>query len=237
MGKYVIYTRVSTKEQGEQGVSLEAQLEQCRNYVAKEGGEVVGEYYDVKSGSSRQRPGLIQAVAAAKVNDAILVFAKFDRLARDVEYAFMVKNSGIELFFLDSPRISTLEFGIRAVVAQEERELARSRTKSALGYKKEVLARDGSFISKAGNVTTKLGNPDPTYALECARVASAAQKIAARVSDDNWMKARRAAEMQREKGDTLQQIADTLNIIGFTTRKGNQWSVSSIKRLLEQPIK
>lgn len=45
MIKAVIYARVSTAEQAEEGYSIEAQLENVRKKFQQEGREVVDEYY------------------------------------------------------------------------------------------------------------------------------------------------------------------------------------------------
>lgn len=237
MSKYVIYARVSTKKQEANGMSLETQIDQCRRYIQAQDGEVVGEFQDVMSGACRQRPGLIEALATAKANEATVVFATLSRLARDAEYAFTIKNSGVPLFFLDQPSCNDLVFGIMVSVYEEERRSRRVNTQAAQDYRKELIRKNGSFISKAGNIITKLGNPDPTYALEVAQVAAAAKKLADRVNDERWMTARKLAEDQREKGETLQSIAGTLNTIGITTRAGKTWTPTKVSKMLNQRIK
>jgi len=93
MEKFVIYCRVSTKEQGLSGLGLDAQLDTCRNYIAHKQGETIGEFFDIKSGSSRNRNGLNKALSTAREKDATIVFSKLDRLARDSEYAHAIRNS------------------------------------------------------------------------------------------------------------------------------------------------
>src|SRR5829696_7162383 len=46
----LIYTRVSSEEQAREGVTLDAQLAECRRYAAQHGWLLGGEYQDVMSG-------------------------------------------------------------------------------------------------------------------------------------------------------------------------------------------
>ncbi len=88
------------------------------------------------SGKSKDRKGLLDAIEFCKKNKCELVFAKLDRLARDVEFTFKVVNTGIQVHFCDMPQLNTLILGVMATVAQYERELISQRTKQALAAKK-----------------------------------------------------------------------------------------------------
>lgn len=136
MKKYAVYIRVSTLKQGKSGLGLEAQKKICEDYVMSQGGKVDATFKDVESGTHRNRKGLQDAIEYCKKNDCMLVFAKLDRLARDVEFCFKVVNTGIDIHFCDMPNINTLLLGVFASVAQYERELTSDRTKKALQAKK-----------------------------------------------------------------------------------------------------
>lgn len=136
MTKYVIYKRVSTKRQGQSGLGLEAQQEICLKYISESAGVLVAAYQDIESGTHRKRPGLLKAIERCKKENATLVIAKLDRLARDVEFTFKVINSGIQIHFCDMPVINTMILGVFAATAQYERELISKRTKDALAVKK-----------------------------------------------------------------------------------------------------
>jgi hypothetical protein len=57
--KAVIYLRVSTKEQAEEGYSIPAQAEACRRFIADQGWELADEYVDRgESARSADRPQL-----------------------------------------------------------------------------------------------------------------------------------------------------------------------------------
>ena len=160
--KACIYIRVSTQKQGASGLGLEAQREICMNYIKQSGKEFVTEFSDVESGKSRTRVGLLRAVDYCKENGCELVFAKLDRLARDVEFTFRVINSGVQVHFCDMPTLNTLILGVMASVAQYERELISQRTKQALKAKKERDGQTGGtsdlWGSKNGNKNRKESN-------------------------------------------------------------------------------
>ena len=141
--QYAIYTRVSTKMQGESGLGLEAQRQTCLDYIKQQGGGSVMAFKDVESGAHRDRPGLWAAIEFCKKNDAKLVIAKLDRLCRDVEFTFRVINEGIDIHFCDMPVVNTIILGVFASVAQYERELISERTKAALAAKKARGVKQG----------------------------------------------------------------------------------------------
>ena len=147
--KACIYIRVSTQQQNVSGLGLEAQREICLNYINKSGKEYVTEFKDVESGKSRTREGLLRAVDYCKENGCELVFARLDRLARDVEFTFRVINSGVQVHFCDVPQLNTLILGVMATVAQYERELISQRTKAALKAKKERGEKTGGACRKS----------------------------------------------------------------------------------------
>lgn len=160
--KACIYIRVSTQRQNVSGLGLDAQREICMNYINKSGKEYVTEFKDVESGKSRTRAGLLQAVDYCKENKCELVFAKLDRMCRDVEFTFRVINSGVQVHFCDMPTLNTLILGVMASVAQYERELISQRTKQALKAKKERDCQTGGtselWGSKNGNKNRKESN-------------------------------------------------------------------------------
>lgn len=137
MKKYVIYQRVSTSKQSATGLGLESQLDICQNYINSVNGITNKIFKDVASGKSRIRKGLWEAIDYCKNTGATLVIAKLDRLARDVEFIFQIKNTGIDIYFCDMPLCNTMVLGMFASVAQYERELISTRTKNALAVKKK----------------------------------------------------------------------------------------------------
>ena len=59
-------TRVSTAEQGQSGLGLEAQSESIRRFVESQGWLLVAEYSDVASGKDDRRAGFQAALARCR---------------------------------------------------------------------------------------------------------------------------------------------------------------------------
>lgn len=142
------YIRVSTQKQGRTMLGLEAQREMCKSFADRNGYAIKEEFMDVESGTHRDRKGLWSAIDYCKKNDASLVIAKLDRLARDVEFTFKVINTGIDIHFVDMPIVNSMILGVFASVAQYEREMCSSRTKQALAVKKAHGVKLGASSPK-----------------------------------------------------------------------------------------
>jgi DNA invertase Pin-like site-specific DNA recombinase len=78
--KVAAYTRVSTPDQ-----NPELQLQELRDYAARQGWDVVESYHDVISGTKARRPSLDRLMADARLRkfDCVLVW-KLDRFGRSL---------------------------------------------------------------------------------------------------------------------------------------------------------
>lgn len=96
MKKAVIYARVSTTKQAEEGASIEAQIKQLQDYAADNSYEVARKYIDRgESARTDDRPEFQQMIADIKSNpekfDAVLIH-KTDRFARSREDSIVYKS-------------------------------------------------------------------------------------------------------------------------------------------------
>jgi DNA invertase Pin-like site-specific DNA recombinase len=206
--QFVLYLRVSTARQGASGLGLEAQ----RALVAPYERHIIATYQDVESGKRADRPNLARALEHCKRENACLLIAKVDRLSRDVEFLFKIKNSGVDILAADAPHMGTLEWGIRAVFAQHEREEISRRTKAALA------------AAKARGV--KLGSPNPAAGGRARAKAGAARVRAC--EDGAWS----AVKALHDNGASLRRIADYLNEDEAETARGGRWHASTVRNLL-----
>jgi DNA invertase Pin-like site-specific DNA recombinase len=127
--KAVIYLRVSTKEQAEEGYSIPAQAGACRRFIADRGWELADEYIDRgESARTADRPQL-QAMLARLAEDPgieALVVHKLDRLARNLEDHAAVRaalrKAGVQLHSvtesLEDSASGKLVEGILASIAE-----------------------------------------------------------------------------------------------------------------------
>ncbi len=77
------YVRVSTEEQGDNNLSLPAQLDACRHLADERGWDVAQEYRDVGSAKSDQRKGFQALIAdAAKGLFQVVIVFKYSRFGR-----------------------------------------------------------------------------------------------------------------------------------------------------------
>jgi DNA invertase Pin-like site-specific DNA recombinase len=211
MTKFVAYFRVSTERQGQSGLGLEAQQAAVKQYADS----ITHSFTEIESGKDNDRPQLAAAIALCKRTGAALLIAKIDRLSRQAAFLLTLRDSGVQIVAADMPHAGTLEFGIRAVVAQHEREEISRRTKAALQ------------AAKARGV--KLGCPTP----EIGSAAGIAV-IQARASAYATRLAPIVADIKRAGCTTLREIAAALQARGISTpRGGTNWAPSQVRNLLE----
>ena len=93
--KAIIYCRVSTKEQADEGNSLGTQQKLCREYCRTKGYEVAEVYIEAgESAKTANRPelqDLLGRVSKKKHNIAVVVVYKSDRLARNIMDHYSIK--------------------------------------------------------------------------------------------------------------------------------------------------
>lgn len=217
---YIAYFRVSTERQGRSGLGLKAQRSAVKNYI-KPSDKLLGEFVEVESGKDNSRLALAKALAECERLNATLLIAKLDRLSRSAAFIFQLRDSGVRFVCADMPEANTLTIGIIASLAQYERELISQRTKAALAERK----KQGVKLGVRGAENLKKGNAN-------AKAAAARRRLAAENTQN-----RAATELcilYREKGWTLQQIADKLNTNGHRTRFKKHFKAKTVQRLLQR---
>ena len=143
--KYVVYYRVSTKKQGLSGLGLEAQRTIVENYI--KGNKVINEFTEIETGKSANRPQLNKALQACKENNATLIVAKLDRLARNLHFVTSLQAANIDFLCCDMPTANRLTIHIIAAIAENEAQLISQRTKAALAEKKKQGIKLGNPLN------------------------------------------------------------------------------------------
>ncbi|KAA6313651.1 DNA-invertase hin, partial [termite gut metagenome] len=161
MEKYISYYRVSTAKQGQSGLGLESQRDIVSRYVESQKGLLFSEYTEVESGKKNDRKELAKALMECKVQNAILIVAKLDRLSRSVSFISSLTDSNVDFVCCDFQNANKFTIHLFASVAQYERELISTRTKNALQAKKLQGC--------------KLGNPNACFTSEMRAKATKAK--------------------------------------------------------------
>ncbi len=225
MAKPIIgYVRVSTAGQGASGLGLEAQQAAIDAYAKANGATVVRCYVEVESGRKSDRPELAKALSHAKRSRATLVVAKLDRLARNVAFLSRIMEAKADFVAVDNPAANKLTLHILAAVAEAEAEAISARTKAALAAYK---SRGG----KLGGQLKQCRNLDHEARLRGAKAAGVA--IRAKAAEAYSDLAPIVREL-RSKGFAQQAIADELNKLGHTTRRGKPWNQVQVRRVLQR---
>jgi hypothetical protein len=105
-GKFISYLRVSTDKQGRSALGVEAQRAAVESYLNGGRWKLLTEYVETESGRRTDRPQLAKALAHAKAVGATLVFAKLDRLTRNVDLLRSLVASNVDPSVLRSTACS-----------------------------------------------------------------------------------------------------------------------------------
>ena len=221
-GEVVVYLRVSTTGQAEEGVSLAAQEAACRRWAEARGLVVVAVHTDagVSGGADiADCPSLVAALAELQSRPgACLLAHKRDRLARDVVRAAtlerLVTATGCRLATVEGVEGDGPEAALmRAIVdafSQYERALIAARTRTALAHKRSRGERVGCLPRG--------------YAVAADGVTLVKDEAEQSVLD--------AVRELRAQGLTLRQVAAALAERGVVNRKGRPYSFVAVHEML-----
>jgi site-specific DNA recombinase len=181
----VLYARVSTSAQEDNGTSLDSQEEGCRKHCLDQGLTVLAAHRDTESGAVLDRPGLQAALDAIRNHQAgVLVAYAFDRLSRNQTHQAVILHQVEELAGakidlvtekLDDTAQGRVLRSMLGFVAEMEREKIKERTsrgkrqRDALGRPRVGSTPPYGFLwsyqQTAGSKQTKIAYiPDPDTA-------------------------------------------------------------------------
>ncbi len=233
--KVAIYARVSTVEQAEEGYSIDEQERLLKEYCDKHNLEVYKTYSDrgISGKDIKHRPELKQMLKDSEENkfDMVLVW-KINRLSRKLADVLKMvelfeKNnvtfkSYSEPFETNTPA-GKMQFQMMALIGEFERGtiaqnvkmgmLARAREgkwcgNRVLGY--DIVPVEGSLNKKRKE--TKL-------------IINEKESESVRLIFDEY-----------SNGKGYKAITSKLNKLGYKTKKGNNFSVGSIRDILTNPV-
>ena len=238
-----IYTRVSTEEQGDSRLGLDAQARVCDAYVAAHYPDAEVAYFEeVESGTVAQRPELVKALAHCRQTHGVLVVARQDRLTRlPAQCLTLLEEFADRLVDASNPHADEFLWGINAAVSGRERQLISVRTKAALQSIRDQLRTEKTYTTKVrlvknadgnpvrvgGRVITRLGNPRPRRAAQIS-----AQRAQARARTNAQRYAHWITRFQEEGTTSYSAIAKELNFFQIPAPRGGQWHHSSVRQVL-----
>lgn len=229
--KAIGYVRVSTEDQANEGISLEAQAERIKNYCSAKGWELSGIVKDAGfSGKDTNRPGLQSILKQCKRRNGsvdsrsfdVVVVVKLDRLTRSVKDAGRLSeefvSKEIELTTIDENIDTTtasgkLYWNIITAISQWERETIGERTKIVLQHKKKNGERVG---------TVPFG-----YCLseEKCLVPIEREQIVLR-----------KIKQYRKRNWSLRKIVNWLNRQSIKAKNGGKWWAGTVRSVLGERI-
>jgi DNA invertase Pin-like site-specific DNA recombinase len=231
--RFVGYIRVSTKEQANEGLSLEAQRARLTAAAIASDFELVDIFVDAgESAKSLDRPGLRQALMMLRCGEADgLVVVKLDRLTRRVvdlgtllDKEFSEKGGKLLVSLGES--IDTRSAGGRLMlnilmsVAQWELEAIGERTRDALRAIKD----------KPG---VRLGGE--AYGWRRAAVNDAEGRKCIDAAHDELAIVEHIVTLSRKEGLGVRAIAARLESEGVRTKKGQtRWQPTQVQRILKR---
>ncbi len=214
------YVRVSTADQADFGVSLDAQTEKIRGWCLANGYELVEVMVDrgLSGGRCDNRPALQEALKAVSRGDSLVVYS-LSRLARSTRDTLMIADAlerrGADLVSL-SEKIDTtsstgkMVFRMLAVLSEFERDVISERTSMAMAH----LRRSGKYT----------GGFDP-YGYRC--VEGELEAIPEEIETI------RLIQRLKGEGETLRAIGKRLSEIGITSRAGTPFQPMQVARILK----
>jgi DNA invertase Pin-like site-specific DNA recombinase len=201
------YLRVSSEEQGDSGLGLAAQRSAIAAACSARGWQLADVFQDVASGKSLDgRPGLRAALASVRSGDADgLIVAKLDRLSRSV----IAAATFIEEARRDGWTLVLLDVGVDLSTAAGT-AMAQMCAVFAEMERTMIGQRTAAALLVLKANGQRLGRP-------CAVPRHVARSVAA----------------DRQRGITLQAIADRLTATGVPTAQGGvRWYPSTVASLL-----
>ena len=228
--RVAIYARVSSEMQAEEGISIEAQLAEMREYAAGREWVVMGEFVDAGvTGRTFDRPGILAVLAAVQAGSVdILLVHELSRLSRtSVSETFAVfdilGDAGVgfasvkePMFDLSTPT-GRLMLSLISAMNQYYVDMLIMHTKKA----KRHRARQGLYnhsILPYGYLPTPEADQPPVIA---PQEAAAVRLIFECYATGNY---------------SFQQLADLLNDKGYHTREGKRFSKDTVTDMVRNPF-
>ena len=222
-----VYTRVSTKQQVEDGISLENQRTRCLDYLKFRGAVCAGEFSDRGvSGTNFSRKGLMGMMSLIKRGDFIIIYS-LSRLGRNqiaVSKMFDDKRElGVHIISIsekletDTP-MGKMLLAFMGAMGEFESNVTKERTRATLDNKRMT----GQVMGRLAFGYEKYEFDGRTYAYPLVSEQRAITYLI----------------RSREKKLTWRMIGENMISFGWKPKSGNpKWTQSSLQKILDRETK
>ncbi|NOZ86334.1 MAG: recombinase family protein [Deltaproteobacteria bacterium] len=229
--KVAIYTRVSTEDQAKEGFSLSAQIERLNSYCEAREWEVYREYVDDGySGRGVKRPAYQQMMEEIDAWDILLVL-KMDRIHR---------NSKNFMEMMDTLKRKNKEF----VSMSESLDTSTAMGRFVMDIIQRIAQLESEQIGERVFAGMQQKAQTPIERLDPKRSPYLGFNAPFGYDYDNNLLVINDAEANFVKeifssfigGESITKIAQNLNKRGIKTKRGKEWTLWSIKYVLQNPV-
>ena len=230
-----IYCRVSTEEQSENGYSIDEQERLLEEWCKKMGYVIYKCYSDrgISGKNIKDRPALKELLSDAKAGKFDMVISwKINRVSRKLEdvlkiVSLLEKNnitfkSYSEPFETDTPA-GRMQFQMMALIGEFERGTIAQNVKMGMIAK----AKSGNWCGGRVLGYDLVPNNSPEEEKKGKNKLEINEKEAEIV---------RFIFNEYSKGKGYKAITNKMNKLGYKTKKGNNFSVGSIRDILTNPV-
>ena len=230
-----IYCRVSTEEQSENGYSIDEQERLLEEWCKKMGYVIYKCYSDrgISGKNIKDRPALKELLSDAKAGKFDMVISwKINRLSRKLEDVLKIVNlleknnitfkSYSEPFETDTPA-GRMQFQMMALIGEFERGTIAQNVKMGMIAK----AKSGNWCGGRVLGYDLVPNNSPEEEKKGKNKLEINEKEAEIV---------RFIFNEYSKGKGYKAITNKMNKLGYKTKKGNNFSVGSIRDILTNPV-
>lgn len=230
-----IYCRVSTEEQSENGYSIDEQERLLEEWCKKMGYVIYKCYSDrgISGKNIKDRPALKELLSDAKAGKFDMVISwKINRVSRKLEDVLKIVNlleknnitfkSYSEPFETDTPA-GRMQFQMMALIGEFERGTIAQNVKMGMIAK----AKYGNWCGGRVLGYDLVPNNSPEEEKKGKNKLEINEKEAEIV---------RFIFNEYSKGKGYKAITNKMNKLGYKTKKGNNFSVGSIRDILTNPV-
>ena len=229
--KAVLYARVSSKEQEEEGYSVPAQLKLLKEYAQKHNFKIVQEFIDVETAKRAGRTNFNQMIEFFQSNKNVrfLLCEKTDRLYRNFKDYVNLEEFDLTIHLVKENEILSKEskshqkfiHGIKVLMAKNYIDNLSEETKKGMLQK----AHEGYYPSFA-----------PLGYINVEKNINGRKIKTINIDKSRSYIIKKIFELYANRNHSLQQITEFANQEGLRSRRGYKIHKSTVHKIIRDPI-